>query len=186
MLQTRFACVVALLLAPVLCFSASPLPLSSLPVYASATLDRQSIGISDSRFTMPVVTFTGGLWSRPGIGFELELGKSLSDDSLNNLDLEVHSFSSLNLRLESPPINRVAAYALFGLSRTNIDSGFSGDVVNQKKNSFRGFRGALGLTFMVGRQLVVDTAFTHHEYDDDIGINSFRLGLRFDFSAGGR
>lgn len=197
MSRTRFVCFLALLITPALGFSSSLLPthralnnfavpVTSLPVYASAFLDRQSIGISNSRFTMPVVTFAAGWWGRPGIALELEVGKSLGDDSLNNFELAVYSFSSLSLRLESPPVDRVAAYAIFGLSRTNIDSSFSGEVVNARKNTFQGGRGALGLTFKLTRQLLVDTAFTRHEYDDDIGINSFRVGLRYDFSDVGR
>lgn len=196
MSQTRFACLLLLLLAPGLGFSASlqptqralnfgaAMPATSLPIYASLFLDRQSIGISDSRFRMPVVTAAAGWWGWQGIGLELEFGRSLGDDTLNNFDLEVYSYTSLSLRLESPPIDRIAAYAAFGLSRTNIDSGFSGDVVNAKKSSFRGARGVFGLTFKMTRQLVVDTAFTHHEYNEGIGINSFRVGVRYDFSDG--
>lgn len=197
MSQPRFACFLALLLAPALGFSSSPLPthralnfgampVTSLPVYVSAFIDRQSIGISDSRFTMPAVTVAAGWWGWPGIGLELELGKSIGDDSLNNLDLAVHSTASLNLRLESPAIDRVAAYAVFGLSRSNFDSAFNGEVVNAKKNSLRGMHSAFGLTIKWTQQLALDTAFSHHEYDDDIGINGFRIGLRYDFSKGGR
>ena len=163
-----------------------PLPAGPLPVYAAAFVDRQSIGISDSRFIVPVLMATAGLWSWNGIGIELGLGRSISDDSLNNFNLEVYSSLALNLRFESPPTNRIAAYALFGLARSNIKSGFSGDVINEKKNSFLGAQGAVGLTYRLSSQFAVDTSFTHHDYDEDIGINSFRVGLRYDFSGYGR
>ena len=197
MSQTRFACLLTLLLAPALGYSASPesssralsfgnSPTTSLPIYASAFLDWQSIRISNSRFSLPVATVAAGWWGWPGIGLELELGRSLVDDSLNSLDLDVRSTASLSVRFESPFIDRVAAYGLFGVSRTNFDSQFSGEIDNAKQNPLRGARGVLGLTFKLSEQTVVDTAFSHHEYSDEISINSFRVGFRYDFSKRGK
>ena len=156
---------------------------AAVPLYGAVFIDRQAIGISGEKFTTPLINAAAGWWFRPGIAAEIEFGKSLTDDSLNALSLEVFSLASVNLRLESPPTNRLAAYALFGFSRTNFDSSFSGSVNNRKKNSFRGARAALGLTMRITPQLLLDGAFTHHEYDEDIGINSFRVGLRYELSG---
>lgn len=186
---SRLFCTLLLVLLPALGNAAPWRGLSVLqgegtgvPLYGSVFIDRQAIGISDSRFNSPLVSAAGGWWFRPGIAAEVEFGRSLSDDSLNDLSLEVFSLMSVNLRLESPPTSGVAAYALFGFSRTNINSSFGGTVNNRKKSAFRGARAALGLTVRLAPRLILDGAFTHHEYDDDIGINSFRVGLRYELS----
>lgn len=148
-------------------------------LYLSAFLDRQSFDISDSRFTPVVGTVALGYWGWEGIGFELELGRGLKDSSVGDLDLEVSSMAALNLRLESPPIDRIAAYVQLGMVRTSFDTRFSGTAGSGLESNFTGPRFAIGLTFLATPNLHVDAGFSRHEYDDDIGINSFRVGIRF-------
>lgn len=191
MLPIRFIVLLVLLVSPLSVFAASSVERSlssslqrsvaNVPIYLSLFADRQTIGVADSDFGTPLITGVIGWWGWPGIGLELELGKSISDDAVNNLSLEVSSLTSANLRLESPATDGIAAYALFGLSRTSMDTSFSNGVSGNKKSFFRGARAAFGLTIQATRQVVVDAAFTHHLYDEDIAINSFRLGLRYDF-----
>lgn len=153
----------------------------SRPVYASVFVDYQSIGIADGEIQTPVLTGVIGVWGWPGIGVEAELGRGLKEGDINNLALDVHSLSGLNLRFESPPTDGVAAYALFGLSRSNLDSTFTSGVGGKKKNALRGARAAFGLTLRASSRFVVDASFSHHDYDDEVRINTFRLGLRYDF-----
>ncbi len=188
MSRTCFIGLVILLVFPVWVAAAGPSPgdLNSKrsfpwPVYASVFADYQSIGIANAEIQTPVLTGVIGVWGWPGIGIEAELGKGVTEGDINNLALDVHSLTGFNLRLESPPSDGVAAYVLFGLSRTNLDSAFTAGFVGKKKNSLSGGRAAIGLTLRAARGLVVDASFSHHDYDDEIRINSFRLGLRYNF-----
>ena len=73
-------------------------------------------------------------------------------------------------------MERIAAYAAFGYARTAYRTSLNGTTSNI---SLPGGRLALGLTYVVSRQIAVDAAFTHHDLDGDTRINSFRLGVRY-------
>ncbi len=150
--------------------------------YVSAFLDRHSLGLNDNNVELkPVVGSAAvGYWIRDGIGVELEAGFGVSDDSVGRLDVDHVSTLGASLRLESPPISRFAAYALFGYVRTSYDA----DTDDASSSvSLPGGRMVLGVTYMLTPKLVLDTAFTHHDYDKEVRINSFRLGVRFDLGS---
>jgi len=151
-------------------------------VYLSAFLDRQSLGVNDTNTQLRPVVLSGalGYWVLPGVGLELEAGVGVKDDTVGTLSVKFESKLAVNLRLESPPVNQVAAYAMFGYSRTNydaVDRGINNSI------SLPGGRVALGLTYGLSRGILVDTAFTHHNYDRETRINSFRVGIRFDLGS---
>ncbi len=152
--------------------------------YFSAFVDRQSLNISSSSFAPIVGSVVLGFWGWEGIGLEAELGGGLADSSVGDLDLEISSMAALNVRLESPPIDRIAAYVQFGVVRSNIDSRFSGPANSSLDTTFSGPRLAIGLTFQLTPAWQFDAGFSRHEYDDDLGINSFRAGLRFSTGIG--
>lgn len=193
MLRLRVTGFFVLLLIPVLGFAANPalqrsdadlIRSAEFPVYLSAFLDHQRFGIDDDEFRSPLLSGALGVWGWPGIGLELELGKSLVDDDINNLSLEVYSQASLNLRLESPPTESIAVYVLLGFSRSHLDTRFKDGVSSRKKIDLRGARATIGLTLRATRHLAVDAAFTHHDYEDRIGATGVRVGLRYDFTGG--
>ena len=149
-------------------------------LYYSGFIDRLSLGTEDltaSEIRPLVASGAIGYWVRKGIGLELEAGFGLTDDSIGDLDIDFNYGFAANLRLESPPISRFAAYALFGYVRTSYDA-----TVDQFDSTIDlpGGRAAFGLTYLLNLQLRVDAGFTHHNYEDDTRINSFRIGLRYD------
>ncbi len=148
-------------------------------LYFAASADRQTFGVANSEFTTYVGALSIGYWVMAGVGVELEVGTGLSDDTINTLDLSVTSMLAVNLRLESPPLDDVSAYVLFGASAMALDSGFR-DVANSSDDhAFTGIRGAIGLSLKLTPQLRLDGGFTRHQYDDEIGVNSFRFGVRW-------
>ena len=150
----------------------------SLPWYASGYIDRQSLSLENVKVRPVVASASAGVWWFEGIGSEIELGVGMSDDSANNLEFDVSSQISLNLRFESDPINGVAAYALFGLTRSAFESRFTSVADSAQNRDFRGFRGVFGLVFPLSQRWAVDAAFSRHEYDDGVGMNGFRIGVR--------
>lgn len=150
--------------------------------YLSAFFDRQSLGvIGSSQQVQPlVVSGVGGYWLRPGIGLELEAGFGLAGDGVGPLDVEANNTFGVNLRLESPPIERFGAYALIGYVRTSFSAD---DGRGNSTLSLPGGRAALGLTYSLMPKMMLDAAFTHHDYDGDTRINSFRFGVRFDIGS---
>ncbi|OED39785.1 hypothetical protein AB833_14340 [Chromatiales bacterium (ex Bugula neritina AB1)] len=156
-------------------FAAAQIP----NLYLAAYGDRQVLGVADGEFTSAIGVLSVGYWIREGIGLELEAGTGLTDDSINSLELSVESLVAANLRLESPPMEDIAAYVLLGASAIRLDSDFSGIPDSSVDSSLTGFRGAIGLTFNLSPSWQLDAGFTHHEYNSDVSINSFRLGMRF-------
>lgn len=151
----------------------------SLPLYASAHLERQSISLSSEKFEPLAASAVLGAWIYEGIGVELEFGTGLQDDDVATLALETGSHVAAGIRFESRPVGGVAAYALFSTSNVSVDSRFtSGNTANDER-TFSGVRAVFGLTFMVRPRLVVDTAFFHQAYDNDFDINGFRVGARY-------
>lgn len=158
-------------------------PLQSVSdLYLSAFFNRHSLGVVESseQLKPTVASAAIGYWVREGIGLELEAGFGLTDDSVGNLDVDFQSKLGLNLRLESPHREGFAMYALFGYVRTAYDATVGGQ---QSSISLPGGRVALGLTYLINRQTVLDAAFSHHDYDGETRINSFRLGVRFDLGS---
>ncbi len=150
--------------------------------YISAFLDRHSLGLNDNNVELkPVVASAAvGYWLRNGIGVELEAGFGVADDSVGSLDVDFASKLGVNLRLESPAVSRFAAYALVGYVRTSYDA-TANDVSTSV--SLPGGRLVAGMTYILAPKLVLDAAFTHHDYDQEVRINSFRLGVRFDLGS---
>ncbi len=167
---------ILLLLLPAWCAAGQNL---SLPWYVSGFVDRQSLALENTKVRPVVASASVGLWLLEGIGGEIEIGAGMSDDSANNLEFDVASQASFNLRFESAPINGVAAYASFGLTRSAFDTRFTSVSASALKQSFRGFRGVFGLVVPLSPRWAVDAAFTRHEYDDSVGVNSFRIGMRY-------
>ena len=151
----------------------------SLPLYTSGYVDRQSLSLENARVRPVLATASLGLWLFDGIGGEIEVGAGLKDDSLNNLDFDVTSQLAINVRLESHARSGVAAYAVFGLVQTVFDTRFESIAESADSRNFRGVRVVAGLTFPVAERLTIDTAFTRSEYDDNMGVSSFRVGLRY-------
>ena len=146
-------------------------------IYLSGFVDGQTFGgVTDSEFDTGVASAALGYWIRRGIGIEAEIGTGLFDDSVGALDLDVSSQLALNLRLESPPIERLAVYFLFGLVRNDFDLQVPG---GSSSSSLSGFRAAVGFTGMINKRLDIDVGFTNQDFDDDLRTNSFRVGLRF-------
>jgi opacity protein-like surface antigen len=152
---------------------------ASLPLYTSGYVDRQSLSLEGARVRPVLATASLGLWLFEGIGGEIEIGTGLKDDSLNNLDFDVSSQLAINLRLESHARNGVAAYAVFGLVQSAFDTRFESIAGSSDSRNFRGVRGVAGLVFPVSARLAIDAAFTRSEYDDNMGVSSFRIGLRY-------
>lgn len=151
----------------------------TVPMYLAAFVDRQSLGVTESTQQLHPVNLSAviGLWVRRGIGLEFEAGVGVRDDRVGALDVATGSTLGLNVRLESPPSERYAAYALFGYVRTDYDTKDGG--INSSL-SIPGGRVGLGMTYRLVPKLLLDASFTHHDYDDDTRINSFRFGVRFD------
>ena len=149
-------------------------------LYFSGFVDRHSLG-NETETASEIRPLVGsaviGYWVRKGIGLELEAGVGLTDDSVADLDVDFNSEFAANLRLESPPRSGIAAYALFGYVRTSYDTSVNGF---DSTITLPGGRIAFGLTFLLNSQLHVDAGFSHHDYDDDTRVNSFRIGMRFD------
>ena len=102
------------------------------------------------------------------------------DDSVGSLDLDFDSGFGVNLRLESQPVSGFAAYAVFGYVRSSFDvsvDGFNSSI------TLPGGRLSFGMTYLINRYLHVDAGFSHHDYDGDTRINSFRLGLRYNIDS---
>lgn len=144
-------------------------------VYFSAFIDRHSLGLIGTTVELhPVVTSAAvGCWLRDGIGVELEAGVGVADDNVGSLDVNFDSKLGIGLRLESPPVESIAAYAYFGYAKASyeVSGGSSFDLP--------GGRMAAGLTFVVTQRITVDAAFNYYDYDDEARTNSFRLGVRF-------
>ena len=155
---------------------------STSNIYVAGFLDRLSLGVDGSSAELqPLVAAASvGYWVLEGVGLELDVGTGVTDDSVGSLDVDFRSKIGLSLRLESPPAERFAAYALFGYARTSYRAEVNGA---SSSISLPGGRLALGLTWLVNSQFVIDGAFTHHDLDGDTRINSFRLGVRYDFGT---
>lgn len=151
-------------------------------VYLSAFIDRHTLGVIESTAQLKPVIATGsvGYWVFDGVGLELEAGFGLANDSVRNLDVDFGSKLGANLRLESPPVEGFAAYALFGYVRTSYNTNAGG---SKSSIVLPGGRLALGMTYALRSQVVLDAAFSHHDYDSDTRINSFRFGIRYDFGS---
>ncbi len=151
-------------------------------VYLSAFLDRQSLGESENSVELrPVLgSVSAGYWVRPGIGIELEAGVGLADDSVGSLDLDFESQLGINLRLESMPVSRFAAFALFGYVRSSYDVSVGG---SSSSITLPGGRLSLGMTYLINPFLRIEAGLTHHDYDGDTRVNSFRFGLRYDLDS---
>lgn len=152
---------------------------TGLPIYVAGYVDRDSLSLEGAKVRPVLATATLGLWFFEGMGGEIELGTGLKDDSVNNLDFDVSTRLAVNLRLESPVINGVAAYAVFGVARSAFDTRFESIAGSADNRSYRGFRGAVGLVFPISSRWGIDAAFTRYEYDDDLGVNGFRIGARY-------
>lgn len=151
-------------------------------VYLSAFIDRHKLGVIESTAQLkPVIaTASVGYWVFDGVGLELEAGFGLANDSVRNLDVDFGSKLGANLRLESPPVEGFAAYALFGYVRTSYDTNVAG---SRSSIALPGGRLAFGMTYAIRPQLLLDAAFSHHDYDSDTRINSFRFGVRYDLGS---
>lgn len=159
-----------------------PQAFSTSNIYFSAFLDRQSLDVDSSSNELEplVAAVSAGYWVFEGVGLELDVGTGVLDDSIGSLDVDFRSKVGISLRFESPPTERVAAYASFGFVRTSYRAeigGASSTIV------LPGGRLALGLTYLLRSQIVLDGAFTHHDLDGDTRINSFRFGVRYDLGS---
>ncbi len=147
--------------------------------YLSVFTDRQVLRVSENATPIRpiVVSASAGYWVRPGIGLELEAGFGIVDDSIGTLEVDTSSQLAASLRLESKPQGNFAAYALFSYVRSTYDASVDG--LNSSL-SFPGARLGIGLTYTVTPHWRADVGFTHHDYDGDTRVNSFRFGLRYD------
>ncbi|MEM7258644.1 MAG: hypothetical protein AAF404_14800 [Pseudomonadota bacterium] len=172
----RFFSFVVLMLFSPWCFAAGTI---SFPVYASVHLERQGISLSSEKFEPLAASAVIGGWVYDGIALELEFGTGIQDDDVATLSLETDTHVAAGIRLESRPVGGIAAYALFSTSNVSVSSRFTSGTASPDKRSFSGVRGVFGLTFTVLPGWVADAAFVRQEYDDDFGINGFRMGVRY-------
>lgn len=151
-------------------------------VYFSAFIDRYSLRLDENPVEITSVVLSGnaGYWIKEGIGLEIETGLGARNDSVGSLDVEFQSLLAANLRLESPPMRNTSLYLKFGVVRTDFEVS---DANINESVTLTGGRAAIGITASIRRGIFVDAAFTHHNYDNDTRINSFRLGLRFDLDS---
>jgi len=155
---------------------------STSNIYVAGFLDRFALDVESSSNELEplVATAAVGYWVLEGVGLELDLGTGVTDDSIGSLDVDLRSKVGLSLRFESPPAERFAVYASFGFVRTSYRAEFGGV---SSTLSLPGGRLALGFTYAIRPQFVFDGAFTHHDLDGDARINSFRVGVRYDFGS---
>lgn len=150
--------------------------------YGSVFLGWQSTSIDGSSFDTRLANVAGGLWLWEGIGVEAEFGFGYSDDTISGLRLEVPVQTTLNLRLESPPTGGYSAFVQAGFAHTEIDSRFTTNTAaagrGSLSSSLTGFHAGVGLALHVNRWLVADAGFSRLLYEDDSGVNLFRLGVR--------
>ena len=89
----------------------------------------------------------------------------------------------LNLRLESPPADGYSAYVQFGAARTEVDSRFTTNTAGAARSnitsSLTGFHFGIGLVLHINGWLAADAGVSRLSYEDDSGVNLFRIGLRF-------
>lgn len=150
-----------------------------MPAYAAGFVDRQAVSLSGEKFEPVIASITVGTWLFEGIGFELELGTGVREDNVAALEIGTESQVSIGLRLESKPVNGVAAYVLLAATGVTLNSRFTSGNAADRNHDFSGFRGVFGLTFPLSSRSVIDAAVSHSEFDDDFNINTFRIGARY-------
>lgn len=150
-----------------------------LPWYAAGSVERQSISLTDEKFQPVVGSVVLGAWLYEGIGLEAELGTNLQEDNIATLAVESETQFSVGVRLQSPPINNIAAFALFSASSVSIASRFTSGNPDKETHNFSGVRGIFGLSFPVLRKWEIDAAYVSANYGDDFRVNGFRIGARY-------
>ena len=147
--------------------------------YLSIKAQQHAMRVSDTRFTLPAASLTGGYWFQQGIGLELEFSRSLSDEQRDGLEVELDQMVSLGVRLEGPPKDDLALYFVFSLSAAEVTSRF--DIETRSLgSSVDGYGVTFGLTWQAAVPgLALDLGATHNRLDDDIGVNTLHMGLRY-------
>lgn len=148
--------------------------------YLSIKAQQHSMRIGDTRFTLPAASLTGGFWFRQGIGLELEFSRSLTDEQRNGIETELDHMLSLGLRLESPPNDDLAVYFVFALSAAEVASRFTEIETRSLGSSLDGYGVTFGFVWQSAVPgLALDLGATHNRLDDDIGVNTLHIGLRY-------
>jgi opacity protein-like surface antigen len=150
--------------------------------YGSVFLGWQSTSIDGSSFDTRLANVAGGVWLWEGIGVEAEFGFGYSEDSISGLRLEIPAQTMVNLRLESPPTSGYSAFVQAGVAHTEIDSRFATNTTaagrGSLSSSLTGYHVGVGLALQVNRWLIADAGYSRLLYEDDSGVNLFRLGVR--------
>ena len=151
--------------------------------YGTVVLGGQTVSVSDSSFEAGIGSLAAGVWLWDGIALEGELGTGFSDDRIFGLRLDVPLQFTLNLRLESPPADGYSAYVQFGVARTEIDSRFTTNTAAEARStvisSLNGGHFGIGMVLHINQWLAADAGVSRLIYEDDSGVNLFRIGLRF-------
>ena len=151
-------------------------------LYGTVVVGGQTVSINDSTFETIIGGVGAGVWLWEGIALEGELATSFSDDRISALRLDVPLQFTLNLRLESPPADGYSAYVQFGVARTEIDSRFTANTLaapqSTLNSSLNGGHFGIGMVLHINRWLAADAGVSRLIYEDDSGVNLFRIGLR--------
>ena len=140
-----------------------------------------NIRVSDLAFRPIGAHVSVGGYFLKNIGVDLTVGGSLADDDDQGFDGRLDDIASLTLRLDSPPIDRLSAYILIGVSRYTIRqegvsvSGISTSVTE----TFQGGTAALGFKRRIGdSRFSVVGVYRIHFVSEPVDVDNFSIGVR--------
>ncbi len=168
------------LLALILCFSSLSQAAES-QFYGELQLGVHGVQHSDLEFYPQFASGSVGVYLKPQIGLEIFYDRSLGSDSADDFDLEVNEASGVAIRLESPPLQGLRAYALLGYV-TYVVHQYDRTAGGRRldKEDFAGARVSLGLsqTLQSNERIQFVVEYRNYDIDQPVNVDGLGLGLR--------
>ena len=151
----------------------------TLTPYAGIGFEKQVIGIDDVDFDTSQLMLHAGVWVWEGIGFELEIGQGLSDDTQNTLTLEHNRMLRYGVRLATPPSeSKTVLYVLLSGATSTIDLG-TATSSNPGESSFDGYHAGIGMGTQITPRVQLDLSYNNYQIDESFDMSGLRLNVEF-------
>ena len=148
-------------------------------LYVGASVSRFDVSVDGLSNTKPsAVTLKLGEQMSPNLAFEARLGKGLSSDSVNGLDLKVNTYYGIYGKGILPVTNDFSAYGLLGYSRGKV-------TVGPNSATDGGLSYGLGAEYMLTKNASVGLEwarlFRGSVGGADYRVNGLSLGVGYKF-----
>ena len=159
-------------------------PASNQPsdFYFAVGIGQSELDFQDEKESVNALKFKGGVFLQENVALEFAYGLGLTEAKLeNSVDvLDVDSWYSLQIRLQSPHYQGFRIYVQGGFSKLELSNSIS-LTEDEKLDSISGGIWAFGVEQRVSSNFPLWVYLDFSKINDDVNVYLTDLGIRYDF-----